>query len=233
MTKTFFLSMLLMCSVTLFSCSKKDEKPNTVLTETPTAKVQYDASNFGIYKGVFVGSSGTIVIDINNSGTISSTLKIGAKTYNFSTSQTIKENEASILTFTSGTDHFTFTVAASGANPSISDLVISGHVDAILLVVKETSTALVKCFEGTYNGSDAGILNAVIYNNKFTALVKSTTTVGFDAVAEGTVKDNKINAGSVSSGETFNGTLTGNDFVGNWDNSLSGDSGTWKGTRTY
>ncbi len=233
MSKKIFFYLALLSLTAIFSCSKKDNKTVSTLAETPIAKAQYDASNYGIYKGVFVGSSGTIIIDISNTSAITATLKIGTTTYNFTTTQTITLNTASTIAFTSGSNSFTFSVDASGANPTITNLIIAGHPEAILLVVKETSTALVKCFEGTYSGSDAGTFNAVIYNNIFKALVKSTTTAGFDATADGAVVSNVISAGSVSTGETFTGTLTGNDFSGTWNNSLSGDNGTWNGTRTY
>jgi hypothetical protein len=47
-----------------FSCSSdKDEPKQSQLTETPTANKKFDSSNFGTYKGGFIGSTGTIVIN--------------------------------------------------------------------------------------------------------------------------------------------------------------------------
>ncbi|MBY0480098.1 MAG: hypothetical protein K2Q21_01985 [Chitinophagaceae bacterium] len=233
MSKIKFLSFLLFAAVTLFSCAKKDVVPSTTLMDTPTAIAQYDASNYGIYKGVFVGSSGIIVIDISNQGKILATLIIEGKTYAYTTTQTILPNQVTSLTFVNGNDHFNFSVASNGTNPTITNLVISGHVDPAIMVVKETSLAIVKCYEGTFSGGDNGIFNAVIFNNKLKALVKSTTA-NSNFIAEGTVVNNvTISAGSVSSGSTFSGMLSGNTFTGTWNDTQAVLKGTFTGTRTY
>ena len=59
---------LILLTLILNSCSKSDDEVTTQdnLSQVPIAKSQYDNSNFGIYKGVFVGSSGIIIININN-----------------------------------------------------------------------------------------------------------------------------------------------------------------------
>ena len=230
MTKTFLSSLFLCATLFFISCSKNDDTTNP--TETPTAKAQYDNSNFGIYKGVFVGSSGIIILDISNSGTTTATLIVNGVTYNFTTTQTVQQGQATTLNFVSGANSFTFTVAANGANPTITNLIINGHPNAAILVVKETSTALVKCFEGNYTGGDAGVFNAVIYNNLIKGLAKSNTNVTY--VVSGTVTNNQINAtGTVTSGATFIGTLSGNNTTGTWTNTPAALNGTWSGVRTY
>lgn len=101
------------------------------------------------------------------------------------------------------------------------------------MVVKETSLAIVKCYEGAFSGGDNGIFNAVIYNNKLKALVKSTTA-NANFIAEGIVVNNvTISAGSVSSGSTFSGMLSGNTFAGTWNDTQAVLKGTFTGTRTY
>lgn len=55
MTKKIILSTFIFTVLTIFSCSKKDTPTNNNLTDTPAAKARYDATNFGIYKGVFDG----------------------------------------------------------------------------------------------------------------------------------------------------------------------------------
>ena len=64
--KTIF-SLLTLLSI--LSCSNSDSNgdSNQYLSQVPLAKSQYDNSNFGIYKGVFIGSSGTIILDLSNS----------------------------------------------------------------------------------------------------------------------------------------------------------------------
>jgi hypothetical protein len=101
-----------------------------------------------------------------------------------------------------------------------------------MLVLKETSTAIVKCYEGTFTGGDAGTFNAVISGSLINGLALSTA---YDDVyvVTGTVSDSKINAsGSASSGASFSGSISGDNISGNWDNSIAGISGTWSGKRT-
>lgn len=227
------LSNLIFLLLFVFSsCSKNDGFISTDLADTPSAKAEYDNSNFGIYKGVFVGSSGIIYIDINNDNTVSATLIIDGQRINFATSDAVQQNEATILNFSDGSDSFTFSVLANGATPAITYLFINGHPNSAILIVKETSSALVKCYEGSYTGSDAGIFNAVIYNNAFKGLAKKSDNTTF--TVEGSVTDNQITAtGTVSGGNVFTGTLAGNNLSGNWINPLANLSGTWSGIRTY
>lgn len=213
------------------SCSKKDSNPGKE-TEKPTAHAQFDNSNYGIYKGIFVGSSGVIIININNDNTVSATLIIGSTTYHFTTNQTVQQNQPTTVDFTNDDNSFTFVVAANGATPAIINITINGHPNAAIVVIKETSTAIVKCYEGTFEGDDSGIFNAAISNNLIKALALSTT---YDVTyyVTGTVSDNQINAaGSASSGASFSGSFSGDNISGKWNNSTAGISGTWSGKRT-
>ncbi|MDB5226425.1 MAG: hypothetical protein JWN78_618 [Bacteroidota bacterium] len=226
--KNLFVFILLGVIFTSNSCKKHD----TSFNDIPAAKSTFDNSNYGIYKGVFVGSSGIIIIDVNNGNTISATLKIDGTTYNFTTTQTISQNQSTTINFTNGNNSFTFTVYANGSNPTITNLDIDGHPNAAILVVKETSTVLVKCFEGSYNGDDDGTFNAVIYGNIIKAIVRSS----YDDIyyANGTVNNNQISAsGTVNTGAEFHGTLNGNSFSGTWNNTDYDYHGNWSGSRTY
>lgn len=224
---------LLFAALMMLSCSKNNDNDGNSLAETPTAKAQYDNSNYGIYKGVFVGSSGVIIVDINNNSTISATLIVDGVTYNFTTTQTVQQGQPTTINFTSGANSFTFTVSANGTSPVITNLVINGHPSAAILVVKETSTSLVKCFEGNYSGNETGIFNCVIYTNTIKGLSKSTANNIY--VIDGTVTNGQINAtgsGSTSGGATFVGAVSGNSTSGTWTTGV-GFGGTWSGTRTY
>jgi hypothetical protein len=232
MKRRILMTMLSVFCLTVFSCSKNDDARTNNLTETPIAKSQFDNTNFGIYKGVFVGSSGIIVIDINNSGALSAMLKVDGTTYNFTTTQTILQNQATSINFTSGANSFRFTVDSNGANPTITNLLINGHPNSAILVVKETSTAIVKMYEGSYSGGETGIFNAIIYNNLIKGLIRSTT-YNANYTATGTVSNNQINtSGNTSGGSVFTGTLSGNNIAGQWSNA-NGTSGNWTGIRTY
>ena len=225
---------LILLTLILNSCSKSDDEVTTQdnLSQVPIAKSQYDNSNFGIYKGVFVGSSGIIIININNDNTLTSKLIINGTTYIFTTTQTIQQNQTTTINFVSGSNSFTFSVSANGSNPTFTNLIINGHPNAAIIAVKETSTTLVKCYEGIYSGSETGIFNALIYGNVIKSLVKSSTNSNYSA--NGSVNNNQISTiGNVSSGATFNGTLNGNRFSGTWNNTQYNLNGTWTGNRTY
>ena len=231
--KTIFSLLILLL---VLSCSNSDSNgdSNQTLSQVPSAKSQYDNSNFGIYKGVFIGSSGTIILDISNStNSFTATLIIDGVTHNFITNQTIQQNQTTTINFVEGSNSFTFTVSLNGSNPIITNLIINGHPNAALLVVKETSTVLIKCFEGTYSGTYSGTFNAVIYGNIIKGIAKATSEVSV-VTADGTVNNNQINAaGNTSSGAVFVGNLSGNTFSGTWSRTSDNANGTFTGVRTY
>jgi hypothetical protein len=68
---------------------------------------------------------------------------------------------------------FTTSVKSSGQNPIISNVTISGHAGASFLLFKETSTALVKGYEGTCSTTlpESGTFDIV--------LSRSTNIYGF------------------------------------------------------
>jgi hypothetical protein len=229
-------SFFIILSLLLNSCSKSDGEVTNEnsLSQVPIAKSKFDKSNFGIYKGVFVGSSGTIIVNVNNDNTLSATLIINGITYNFTTNETLQQNKDITINFVSGSDSLTFSVSANGDNPTFTNLNIDGHPNAAIIAVKETSTTLIKCYEGTYSGGDHGVFNALIYGNVIKGLVKSSTILNNpEYTADGTVNNNQINAtGNVSIGATFIGTLNGDNFSGTW-NYYNYSKGTWTGNRTY
>ena len=239
MQKLFSPFIFLICFINL-NCSKpkssnsSNVNSNQNLAQAPSANAQYDNSNYGIYKGVIIGSSGTIVLDISNSNdSLSATLIIDGVTHHFFTNQSIQQNQNTSITFVDGNDQFTFTVSSNGNNPTITNLNINGHPNAALLVVKENSTTLVKCFEGTFSGSYSGIFNAVIYGNIIKGISRTTGDLTI-VYANGTVNNNQINAsGTGSNGAVFVAALNGNNFSGNWSRFSDNSSGSFSGDRTY
>jgi len=233
MKKQILKSIFLLLTVILVvACSNSDSGKS--LPNTPSAKAQYDASNYGVYKGVFIGSSGTIILDISNgANSFTATLVIDGVTHTFMTNQTIQQNQATTINFIEGNNSFTFSVAANGSNPTITDLIINGHPDAAILVVKETSSTLIKCFEGTFSGTYSGTFNAVIYGNVIKGITRETNDVDI-VTADGTVNNNQINAsGNASNGAVFLGNLTTTNFSGTWSRSSDNANGTFTGVRTY
>ena len=138
-------------------CAKKKSNDNNdTLADKSDAKAIYDNSNYGIYKGVFVGSSGTLMINVNNDNSLSANLKIDGTNYDFTSTQTIQPNQATSVNFTNGSHSFTFSVDANGANPTVSNISMAGHPNAVAAVAKETSQSVIRCYEGTYTGADEG-----------------------------------------------------------------------------
>jgi hypothetical protein len=219
--------------VTLFfiaSCSKNND--DNTQTEKPTAKAAYNNSNYGYYKGVFVGSTGIIAVNIYNDNTLSAYFKVDGADYNFTTTQTVQEGDGTTLNFISGSNSFTFRVDGNGARPAITNLIMNGHPNAATLLAKETSTVLVKCYEGTYTGDEDGIFNALIYNNQIKAFAKSLTFYDTYEV-DGTVSNNQIDAsGTVNTSSVFKGTISGNNLSGTWED-IPYSKGNWSATRTY
>lgn len=239
--KSLILSSIFL-SLLFLACSKTNDKKSSSLPDTPAAKATYDNSNYGIYKGVFVGSSGTIIVNINNDNTVSATLKIDGVTYDFTSSQSIQMNQPSSVTFINGANSFTFSVAANGSNPTISNLDISGHPASAIAVLKESSSVLVKVFEGTYKenaaGGELGAWNLAIKGNEVIGIAHDNQQL-YNYSIKGTVTNNQLNATSPdpllvpqgsTTGTTLSGTISGDNISGTFSNAYGG--GTWTGKRT-
>jgi len=213
----------------LISCSSDNDNTGQGLSNTPQAKAQFDNNNYGIYKGVFVGSSGIVLININNEGSLTATIVIDGVSYVFTTTETVTEGTVITgLTFTSGTSSFDFNVGANGSGPFITNLNITGHPNANIDIIKEFSDALVMCFQGTYGGDDSGVFNLITQSGNVYGLAKSNG--GTESIyLEGTISTSTITG--IFTGGTFSGTLTGNSIGGNWQNSIL-ETGTWSGQRT-
>ncbi|WP_333599451.1 hypothetical protein [Flavobacterium sp.] len=223
--KRLFLALFL--GTLTFSCSS-DSSSGSSLSDTPTAKSEYDSSNYGIYKGVFVGSTGTVLINIKNEGTLSATLTIDGTASTYTSSETVTLATAiEGLTFTNGSSSFDFNVSAVGGNAAISNINISGHPNANIDIVKEYSNSLVKCYVGTFTGDSSGALNLIIKGNVLYGLAKPSDDNN-SVLLSGSLTGTTI-AGGWENG-TFIGTASGNSMSGTWQNTFS-ESGSWSGTR--
>ncbi len=226
----------------LFSCSK-DDSPSTnnttttPLATTPTAKAENDASNTGVYKGVFVGSTGILSISIKNGDDkVTATLKVDGKTFVFTAAgEVIKGQAIDALKFMCPEGHsFKLTVSADGSAYSISEILVAGHPNAVIDLFKEKSNVLIKCYEGTYasktDANNKGTFNLVIADNKFRGLARATgdddTSYIYGQVNNGTV------TGSASGNASISGKIDGDNISGTWVNSDQTENGTWSGKRS-
>ena len=222
--KKIFL-FLAMSAITI-SCSSDSSRP--ALSDTPQAKVEFDNSNFGIYKGVFIGSTGTVLIDINNEGFLEAILTIDGSSSTYTSTEVATLNSTMEgLTFTNGSNSFDFNVGDNGSNPTVSNINISGHPNASIVVLKEFHNVLCKCYLGSFGGDDSGTFNAIIVDARFDGIAWSID--GESAFnTDGTVTGTSITG--VFEGGTFTGTISGGNISGSWQNTL-GESGGWSGNR--
>lgn len=258
MRKTFFhcaivqLSGYLIKSLLLFllllsSCSSSDnEEP--IISEEPfkeELKEEYNDSNYGSYKGVIVGSSGTIRLFIAKNY-VKAYLDFGDLKDTLTTANTFPDKQQILnATFSGKYSSMKFNVAADGSNPQLVDITIDGHESVQGIIAKETTSQEVRCFEGTFSGDDSGTFNCIIFGSSIIGIFKSNQTDTSGQV-NGTVNGNDLSAdseGSTSSGASFEGTITTDACTGTWFNSIEytddeGNlvvitaNGEWQGVRT-
>lgn len=131
-----------------FSACKKENKqaPQFPAYTCTTCKLVPDAIaanntiSKGIYKGVVLGSSGTIQFDIANNGTaITAVMVLDGVTVNLSSSVTLVNGQPYIADFTGILNgapvSINFSVDLNGANPAVTTSSIPGHPNTTILIV--------------------------------------------------------------------------------------------------
>ncbi|WP_309641940.1 hypothetical protein [Flavobacterium sp.] len=239
MKKLFTLLFIGIFTIGCSSDSSSDAGGN-VLPETSSAKAEYNNSNFGIYKGVFTGSSGVMTVNVMNNGSLSATLKLDGITHNFTTSETVTQGQnTEALTFTSGEMSFDLDISANGGNVDVTTLSFPGHDDAALTLTKEYSYQVIKCYEGTHSGTSSGILNVIIDDDYVSGLSYTPDDNPDDddvAYLNGSINGTAISGtfGEGQDGGTFTGTVSGNTISGTWQSNDDSNpaSGTWTCQRT-
>ncbi|HSD13605.1 MAG TPA: hypothetical protein VLB74_03045 [Flavobacterium sp.] len=237
MRKIIFLFII---GLSFLSCADDNNSSSSIpadeqLSTGPEAKSEYDASSYGVYKGIFIGSSGTVYVNIYNNGLVSAKMKINDVDYNYTTTESVSEGQPITgLTFTSGSSSFDFSVDADGENPTIDNLNISGHPNPYAQILKEYSFEHIKCYLGTFSGDDSGVFNIATTSNPETP--NDNYTLGL-AVPTGEINaiylDGIVSGTSISGtfeGGTFSGTISKNTMSGNWQNETL-QSGSWTATR--
>lgn len=172
------VAMLLAILVLAVSCSKKDDvkkdDPKPAYTcascvTSPEALAVNDTSSKGVYKGIVVGSSGTIKFSVQNGNNdIIATLTIDSTVVNLTSSISWVSGQPYVAPFTGVLNgqpvSITFSVNVDGTEPMIMSANIPGHANAAFTLVKETSNALIECYEGTYSTTrpENGTFNIVL-----------------------------------------------------------------------
>jgi hypothetical protein len=198
-----FISIVIL--VTLFASCKKDSATATpfkcaTCIAAPEGVVANNTSSKGIYKGILIGSSGTIKFDVLNAGTtINAVMVIDGITVNLTSAITWVSGQAYVAPFTgtlSGSAvTINFSVNSTGGVPVIVSSNIPGHPSAQFTLVKETSLALVEAFEGTYSTTlpETGTFNLLVSRvlNKFGGASRKTNGTSNGSV-DGTIDANGV-----------------------------------------
>lgn len=238
-------ALIMLFIATLASCKKDDNNTNSnnnnntptsyvcpTCVTAPEAKSEHDAGSGGVYKGVIVGSSGTIALYLYNTGTeVKALVSFDGKSATFTTQSLSSWSPGQPISnalFTGTIDGKAmsayFSVDANGQNPQVQ-MTIPGHTVNVA-VYKETSKALVKNYEGTYTGDDAGTFNMTLNGNDYSIVVSG------GGILEGSLVNGAIDHLTQKDQVEVKGTFNGDDVSGTWKDTKSTKQGTWSGKRT-
>lgn len=223
-----------------------DDESAPAFPNAPEARPENDNSGKGVYKGVLIGSSGFVKLNLDNlgNGVISLTLNIDGQNYDLTTEQTYNPEVGFQGYFRgavgSGEASIGFWTNATGSEYGFFGVEIPGHPGACLILHKEKSNQLVRGFAGTYSGTMSGtpyngIMNFVIAGNSWTALTRTDGETECSEL-EGTVDGSTLVCDCDFDGDgtndiNFTGTLSGNTLSGTF--SATDVSGTWSASRVF
>lgn len=251
MKKVF--SIVFALTIVFIACKKSNTNPpDNDLPKSAETKSQYNNTSFGVYKGVTIGSTGTIVLRINNGDTIvKAYLSINNIKDTLSTTQQLTAGQPiTNLLLTGRFSSMTFSANADGSNAILNNLSITGHPNAIALLIHENSTQQVMCYEGTFNGGLTGNVCFIKFgsnNNNNTPILKHIARISNDPLVSMGVgiyllSDTGVYThGFYETGttvRTFNGRgrFSGNTFEGLWTAwwpAAGGNQGSFTCNRTY
>lgn len=240
--KNIITTICILIMLTFFNSCKKDKTYDT-FSDVPLAKAAFDDSLRGVYKGVMLGSSGTIVIEVGNDGVdrLSAVCTIdGVKLFFDAVDLRINSiTNGNIMTIKfrdSNSSSFAFVTKMLGdsfVSETVTDVNIVGHPGAKFIVAKEFSYSIIRCYEGSYVGGDNGLINGITYGNQIEALfISSNDPNKTKFEASGNVVNNNFSIGGTSTGTRFEGVSSGNKITGTWSNTNFNINGTFTAIRT-
>lgn len=180
---------------------------------------------------MLIGSSGTIKVILQDGKsevivTIDGTTKTLASTTlgSWTSGQALNN-----VLFSNGAWSINLTIDADGADPYITAS-IPGHPDIVIIVAKETSTQLLKAYEGTFTGN-----GVAAPENSWNFLSNGSVVYGIHSDGSGStenvigiVNGNSV-SGSTTGGANYTGSFSGDNVSGTWTSSTN--SGNWSGKR--
>jgi hypothetical protein len=232
-------ALIAMLALIVFSgCSDDDEAPYTCsdCVDEPEALAANDGSGKGIYKGVIIGSTGTITINIDNAGNGHITALLVLDDDEIELTADVEYNEDGFNgCFVNANEGVSicFTVSPTGS-VEVGDITIPGHPVIMIALFKEYSNQLVSGFEGTYTGGEGGgTFNMIMRQNTngngaWGVISRRTQSPHEEGLFTGEISDDELNGGG---GEVdITGEKDGDVVKGEWTNGVI--SGTWTGKRT-
>lgn len=241
-TKNLVLPMVLLAvGIFFISCSKDDNSTSkfecATCVNVPDALPVNDNSAKGMYKGIVVGSTGSLSINIQNgSNTITAVMVLDGTTTTLISQVSYVEGQAYVAPFTGMYNGvsvtLTFSVGLSGSNPTMISSDIPGHPNAVFNIYKESSTSLIEAFEGTYSKTgESGTFNFILSRglNKWGGVAKKNGTGAETNEINGTI--NSSNQLIVTENGVNIGTLSGDEINGQF-NDDENNTITLKGKRT-
>lgn len=251
--KKAFTAFVLILAV-FVSCSKSsndlatDPFSNSLIT-----KAAYDNTSFGIYKGVVIGSTGTIILRVHNGDSlVKGYLNIDNQKDTLSVSEAVLAGQPiSNILFTGSFSSMRLSANADGSEARITDLNISGHPKARVTMMHENSNNPVTCYEGVFTGEVSGkvcFLKFGLINNvwgpvsrhiaKLNEVDVFSTGWGYHAPGDTVRLGTQLFMEEGATIINFNGrgNFVGNTFVGSfntWTPLAGPRGGTFTTTRTY
>lgn len=222
------LGPILILVAALSACSSDSAvEPVSQYTSSPEAAAGEDTKSGGVYKGVIAGSTGIVKVVLQK-GVIEMKITLDGVSKTLTTtalaSWTSGEPIKNVL-FTIDDWQATFSVAINGANPGVS-LTIPGHANAEVVLLKETSKAIVRLFEGAYTGTESGTWNFVVKGAELGGVSKSVDGLN-TLLFFGLVNGNVITLDTIKG----SGTISGDNVSGTWEVPGSTSKGAWTGKR--
>jgi hypothetical protein len=223
--------IVIMGILILHSCSNCDPSTDEKLPNESTAKTAYNNSNFGIYKGILIGSSGIVMININNNGTTNAILTIDGVRHEFRAIDHVAEHQSTPIRFAKNDNSFDFMVGENGENPTILNCNLKNYPQVKIQVAKEQSSSPIKCYQGRYTGDDAGIFNFYI-DEKGGIYGMAKSKYNDDILPlNGSLHSQNLITGTIIAEGEFEGTISSNYYQGSWQKSQE-NSGIWLANRT-
>jgi hypothetical protein len=242
-----FFTLLFFCCIFLNCTEESNEatravNSTTLLASKPEAKSMFDNSYKGIYKGIVIGNvSGTLYVNILNDGEFLAKFQTEDKvTYILEKVPVLREDKESSVPylfkfrFANEKMSFDMKLDETGNNITVSNFNFFSNEKAQICLVKEKSTSLIKCYIGSYTGSDeSGIVNFTSdASSKVIGLSKNSDSFEIDHLI-GTIDvilpNDEISKTLDNNNPVTKYLLNANLHIGNISGYLSGNSfdGKW------